>query len=341
MDFLRSLYDDMLNDEGAVIIASLAFTRSRILSELDNQQYSLSFDEWLEGYNERLREKAEEILSLHDNRDRFEQLIRIHSLSNITPFIGAGMSMQSGYPSWTSFLYKACEESHITTSDLGALLQVGQYEEAAQLLHDNMTSAVFNELLESTFISQKEILGSVNYLPLLFPNDHIITTNFDEVIERVYADTDKPLSKIKSGKTLHEISRLMNQDSNMLIKIHGNCDQISERVLLKDEYDVAYLNEGDVANFFSNVMFRQSLLFIGCSLSEDRTIKKMMLTVTSNGNGSLPKHYAFLELKESDDRIARKKFLAQANIFPIWYQEGEHDESIEALLFKLNEDTNR
>ncbi|NQY87201.1 MAG: SIR2 family protein [Colwellia sp.] len=341
MDFLRRFYDEMLNDEGDVIIANSSFTRSNILSELDSQLYSLSFDEWLEEYKERLREKANEILSLHDNRDRFEQLIRIHSLSNITPFIGAGMSMQSDYPSWTSFLYKACENSHITASDLGALLQAGQYEEAAQLLHDNMTSAVFNELLESTFLSRKEILGSVNYLPLLFPNDHIITTNFDEVIERVYADTDKPLRKIKSGKALHEIARLMNQDSNILIKIHGNCDQISERVLLKDEYDVAYSNEGDVANFFRDVMFRQSLLFIGCSLSEDRTIKKMMSTVASNGSGSLPKHYAFLELKECDDRIVRKIFLAQANIFPIWYQEGEHDESIEALLFKLNEDSNR
>ena len=53
---------------------------------------------------------------------------------------------------------------------------------------------------------------------------------------------------------------------------------------------------------------------------------------------TLPRHYAFLELKEGDDRITRKKELAAANIFPIWYSEGEHDESIESLFLKLLED---
>lgn len=52
---------------------------------------------------------------------------------------------------------------------------------------------------------------------------------------------------------------------------------------------------------------------------------------------TLPQHYAFLELKDGVDRVERKKALAKANIFPIWYPESAHDESIEALRLILME----
>ena len=64
----------------------------------------------------------------------------------------------------------------------------------------------------------------------------------------------------------------------------------------------------------------------------------MVALVAKYGAETLPRHYTFLELKEDADRVARKKELAAANIFPIWYPEGEHDESIEALFVKLMED---
>ena len=60
---------------------------------------------------------------------------------------------------------------------------------------------------------------------------------------------------------------------------------------------------------------------------------------TAEGAHTLPQHYAFLELKDGIDRVERKKALAKANIFPIWYPEGEHDESIEALLLALMEES--
>jgi hypothetical protein len=126
--------------------------------------------------------------------------------------------------------------------------------------------------------------------------------------------------------------------SRMLLKLHGECDQLADRVLLKAEYEGAYADGAIVSNFFNRVLFAKSILFLGCSLSADRTIKNMVTLVQKYKPETLPRHYAFLELKESDDRVTRKKELAAANIFPIWYPEGEHDEAIEALFVKLLED---
>lgn len=280
---------------------------------------------------------SNDILSRFSNANRFEQLKKTFDNRRVLPFIGAGMSMPSNYPSWTKFLYDACLESHISEDYLSTLLGSGCYEKAAQVIHDDMTPAGFNELLESTFKSEKEVRGAIHYLPRLFPDSSIITTNFDGLIEKVFYGVNQGFDQVRSGKTLNEVSRLISQGNRLLVKLHGNCELVSERVLLKNEYDIAYAKSSEVNNFFNRILFGQSLLFIGCSLNVDRTIQTMIDVVTEHSSENLPRHYAFLELKEIDDRVSRNKELAKANIFPIWYPEGEHDESIEALFTLIME----
>ena len=80
------------------------------------------------------------------------------------------------------------------------------------------------------------------------------------------------------------------------------------------------------------------ILFLGCSLTVDRTLKAMTNTMNSKDIDKFPRHYAFLSLKGTEDRLARRDQLSQSNIFPIWYPDDEdHDECIEALFVKLAE----
>ena len=341
MDYLKPQFNEELNSDGDVVmIAGSEFERCEILNGLEPETYELAFSEWLAEKRGRLLEKASEILEQYDNQGRFDQLVRVHKAGNLVPFVGAGLSIPSGYPSWTAFLYQCFEESGTSESDLAQLLRDGLYEEAAQLLHDDMTSPVFNELLDTTFDVERDIEGAVHYLPYLFNDKHVITTNFDMVLEKVYENKGKAFEagSVKSGRSLAEVARILQTKPRSLVKIHGTCNQVADRVLLHTEYEMAYQNSGDVSNFFERVIFRDALLFLGASLNADRTIKKMEEIVTEKGHDSLPRNYAFLELKDGEKRIERKRLLARANIFPIWYTEGEHDESIEALLYKLMKD---
>ena len=338
MDFLKPLFDEELNSQGEdVVIANSTFERCKILSGLEPETYELAFNEWLNEHQELLLDKADEILDMYDNRIRFEQLVQVHRSGNLIPFVGAGMSMPSDYPSWTSFLYMCCEESDIEADTLTEMLGHGHYEEAAELICQNMTSVVFNEKLEATFSRQKPIEGAINYLPTLFAAKHIITTNFDTVIERTFDayDVSFDAGSVKSGKSLTEVARSITASPRVLIKLHGTCNEVANRVLLKSEYDLAYGDQGEVDTFFDRVIYRDSLLFLGASLNVDRTIQKMKSIAEQKGHEMLPRHYAFLELKDDQERVERKRELGQANIFPIWYSEGEHDSAIEALMFKL------
>ncbi|MFI3276229.1 MAG: hypothetical protein R3Y30_17265 [Vibrio sp.] len=168
MDYLKPQFNEELNSDGDVVmIAGSEFERCKILNGLEPDTYELAFNDWLAEKQERLLEKASEILAQYDNQGRFDQLVRVHKAGNLVPFVGAGLSIPSGYPSWTAFLYQCCEESGTAESDLAQLLREGLYEEAAQLLHDDMTSPVFNELLDTTFDVERYIEGAVHYLPYL------------------------------------------------------------------------------------------------------------------------------------------------------------------------------
>ncbi|HEX8362133.1 MAG TPA: SIR2 family protein [Longimicrobium sp.] len=335
MEFLRSVYHDELNSEGDVSIVGSVFQRSRILSELEPDTYKLSFDEWLVQRKYRLFERCEDILAGYSNADRFAALKRAYQNGTLVPFIGAGMSMPSGYPDWTSYLWSVQADSHVEEGELDVLLRKGDYEGAAQALYSDMGSNLFSEHLQARFGLDNEICGPVQWLPVLFPDSHVVTTNFDMVLERVFARSNQGFDRVVLGNALPEAVRLVTEGSRLLIKMHGSCEATADRVLLSTEYERVYADVGAVKRFFSRFIFGRSLLFLGCRLTIDRSLRAMQEVVAEEGGANLPRHYAFLELADDIDRVARTKELAASNIFPIWYPAGEHDESIEALLVAL------
>jgi hypothetical protein len=338
MDFWRPKYHEYINSEGDVVIVGYSFQRSRILSELEPQTYQLSFEDWVEERKSGLRDVASQVLSTHDNANRFEALKKAHSSRNVIPFLGAGVSIPSGFPSWAQFLWGLQTESHVIADDLNALLNAGDYEEAAQLIRDDLGAALFNKQLQECFGREYTVVGPINLLPLAFPESNVITTNFDKLLESTFSGQAQGFDQVVSGSNLDEALRIVSMGGRYLLKLHGSCESVANRVLLRAEYSQAYGDAGVVGRFFSRFLFGKSLLFIGCSLLTDRTLRTMEQVVAIEGSHTLPQHYAFLELKAGVDRVERKKSLAKANIFPIWYPEGEHDESIEALLLALMEE---
>lgn len=338
MEFWRPKYHEYLNSEGDVDIIGATFQRSRILKELEPETYQLSFEDWVQERKSSLRELADQVLAAHDNANRFSALKKAYGSRNVVPFLGAGLSMPSGYPGWTKFLWNLQGESHVDANKLNSLLDTGDYEGAAQLIHDDLGPALFNKQLQECFDREFAATGAINILPLVFSESSVITTNFDKLLESAFSGQSQGFDQVVLGSNLGEALRVLSAGGRYLLKLHGSCETVVNRVLLRDEYAQAYGDAGIVERFLTRFLFGKPLLFIGCSLLTDRTLRTMEQVVAAEGAHTLPQHYAFLELKDGVDRVERKKALAKANIFPIWYPEGEHDESIEALLLALMEE---
>ena len=105
----------------------------------------------------------------------------------------------------------------------------------------------------------------------------------------------------------------------------------------KAEYDLAYGADDINVNrplpkTLKRLFTNHSFLFIGCSLSADRTIQTFMRIAEIEGGDSLPHHYAILSCpSDPSQRRVIDQRLADAHIKPLWYPQDEH-ETVEDLL---------
>ncbi|GGC62110.1 SIR2 family protein [Marinobacter halophilus] len=333
MDYLKPAFDNFLNDQGTVEIAGYSFCRDTILREMEAVGYNEAFLEWCEQRKGNNLSSAEEILDqFNSNSARFRKLKEIYGRGAITPFVGAGMSIPSGYPGWTAFLYRVLAETRIPPEKFNELILSGKYEEAAETLHDDLPPGCFLEHVENEFGADQEVSGPVQRLPHLF-NGAVITTNFDDVLTKTYSSAGYEFNEVIEGADAVEFPRLLGENKRVLVKLHGKANSSRKRVLTKSEYDRHYEDDQALESVIEAISTR-SLLFIGCSLTVDRTLECLGRIADRKGVENVPRHYAFLKLNDKEDRLARRDELAKANIYPIWYTDN-HDESLEALLEAL------
>lgn len=325
-------------DKGRVHIRNKHWAPDEILEGLlDTEAYNDLFLDWVQERKEELIESAKAILDEFGLQDRFGKLKEVYARGAVVPFVGAGLSVSSGYPGWTAFLKQHIRETAINPDEFDQILRAGQYEEAAQRLADALGPA-FNEAVENAFGRSRDISGCVQLLPHVF-DSCVITTNFDDVTKRCYEAAGKPFSEELSGEYSRELPRKLADGKRILLKLHGTSTSPRGRILTAAEYQKHY-GDGEELQRAIEAICSKTLLFVGCSLTVDRTLAAMKAFVQANGHDNIARHYAFLPVPGNDaKKNARRDALIECNVYPIWYPAGAHDESIEALLLALMEST--
>lgn len=341
MEHLRPVFQEELADpesgnarivEGMIVIRNRRWAPGDLLRTLGSDAYSDVFADWLAGRRSRMLERADDILARYEQADRFESLKRAFRAGAVMPFVGAGMSMSSGYPGWTDFLRRMRRQTSLDESHIEGLLRADEYERAAQEIADALGTA-FDEQMESTFGYDRELRGPIQLVPYVF-NTPVATTNFDDVLLRCYAGCGRAFELVVKGADADEIQRHLGAGRRVLVKLHGTAMSGRGRVLTASEYDTAYT--ADVIGDVVQTLCTRTLLFMGCRLTIDRLLSAVRALATAKGHSRATRHYALLSIgDDAAERLARAAALAQLNIYPIWYPELTDDESIEALLYRL------
>lgn len=279
------------------------------------------------------------------NLPRFEELKRARQRGFVIPFVGAGMSKSAGCPEWKEYLLRLCPDAGLDASVMRQRIEDnGDYEGVMHELVTRLGEPRFNLDFERDFTPPGELSGAVMHLPELFDNC-AITTNFDRVLEMAYEKSGKAFVEKTTGRaptgSINAFYRAIPAGDRHLLKLHGNLNNADERVLNRPEYDAAYGNDGNIhfdfplPKLLKRLYTSFSFLFLGCSLSYDRTIQTFAKIAQDAGADSLPHHYAILPCPSNED-IRRKleERLANAHISAIWFPEGEFeliDEMLELL----------
>jgi tetratricopeptide (TPR) repeat protein len=280
-----------------------------------------------------LRQLGDAWPSNADQLDDLKQRLTAAQPIPLVPFVGAGLSMPMGFPSWVGFLKDLAAECG-KSDDVLAELAEGEYEEAAETVEQGLGPAIFNKRVAHTFGKRRsqecELQGAVLALPKLAAGP-VVTTNFDRILERVFAEFGSPFEHVVWGSQVDSMRQAISENKPFLLKIHGDAEERSGRVLTKSEYDKHYA-PGDPDGLpaqLGRVFQGRTLLFVGCSLGNDRTMD-VLFDVLRQASGL--EHFAIIGKPASDDEFfANQRRLGERGILPIWYPKGRHD-LIEPLL---------
>ncbi|WP_158266364.1 SIR2 family NAD-dependent protein deacylase [Allosphingosinicella deserti] len=333
---MRQRFIDELNEEGDIEIRTKVWRRSEILEMAGDDVFNGLLVDWVSAQRTNARDQVEEFLSDNGCLDRFKELIHRHRQGAVVPFVGAGMSCASGHRPWGDFLKSLLADARNRVADIEALLAGGRYEDAAQAVHDILGAQVFSQEIRSKLGAHcDKVAGPVQLLPMLF-SDHVVTTNLDYVLINVYRLANTPFTNSFVGSALRDAPGRIGNEPHSLLRLHGEAEATHGRVLTTAEYNETYTEKRTLAELIGTIAAGRSFLFLGCSLTEDRTVRALKELNGKAAVGHAP-HYAFLPQPADADRLARRGFLAEAGIHPIYYPKGDHDQMVESLLIAMIE----
>jgi tetratricopeptide (TPR) repeat protein len=251
----------------------------------------------------------------------FQHLLdQVASEQGVVPFVGAGMSVESGYPSWSGLL-RSLVDGTKSECDVANLLAAGEYEDAAERVLEVRGAEQFHTMIEATFGEDRPHKGAVRLLPTIAPGP-VVTTNYDRVLETAFTLVARPLEVIY-GARVDRVREAYAKASPALIKLHGDALDRTDRVLTRSDYTKHYGDEG-LAGILAFLLTRP-LLFVGCSLDKDRVVD-LMKQWTADQGGPAYRHFAILPCPETEEKeVERSALLTNLRIMPIWYEQGRHE----------------
>lgn len=257
-------------------------------------------------------------------------LINLDSLKkcrNIVPFIGAGLSVDFGYPTWQKFLQDVINRLSVEEPDekkgLRELLRKGLFLDAAEAI-DRRLEGNLKEQVRLSFSSHRcRDAYAESPLSLLsgLGCSAILTTNYDAVIE-TFCRINGSSPEIVLPHSEYEILNKLNSDSPLVVKLHGSLTHLDKIILTRSQYE-QYYGEGKVLNnILKSFWNSKTLLFLGCSLEKDYLVEYIHQLAGESPNTY---HYAILPLpRENHKKRQREQELLRLRIRPIWFQAGDY-----------------
>lgn len=279
-------------------------------------------------------------LDLHQSN--FDRLVKaVRSGVSIVPFVGAGLSNPYGLPTWSRFLINLAKQANVEAS-VQEQLGAGAYELAAETVRDAMSDLVFADAIHDTFSVDKikwPAASTVVDILATLPPGTVITTNFDRILEEVFASAGRSFERVVWGVTEDTVIRALTNDAHVLVKLHGDVADRQNRVLTLEDYDRQYgaeLGEGNqptpVATYLRQLIQTRTLLFLGCSLDADRTVQQL---TTAAARQEATVHYT-IQAKPPDptEEAEQTRVFGTMGIRVIWVPSGRHD-LIESMLNQI------
>lgn len=262
----------------------------------------------------------------------------IHTLKQgAIAFIGAGVSIEAGYPSWKKLLDQLHVEAHqenpkhYSPREWGFLQSFDDMLWRAEEYRSRMGPARYRKFMSKTFRKRTSKAGqnrpTAEAIARL-PFKHYITTNYDPLIEQVCA------SEIEAGKMdviewnerikLQTFLRNSHNAKPHLLYLHGRFDLADSLILTESDYVKRYAASDDASRKLFALFAAHRLVFLGFSLS-DPDLMFLLRSVNAAYADLPPQHFVIAPLipEQGNENILRRHFEGKRGVRPVFYNATE------------------
>lgn len=222
------------------------------------------------------------------NDEILEDIKNNMELGKLSIFVGAGVSRLSGYPSWYSLVKEMADELEYESSAKAFISeQLSQMSKATsidnsakkidvdnisynfttdellkipQMYFNKVGKEKYNEKVKSVFDKDCKPNFVHNLIMSMNPN-HILTTNYDTLIEETAIKYGRNFSVLNSDKAVANSTNL-----NYIVKVHG--DFSGDFVLKEDDYLNYENNYVLIENIVKMIFSTNLVIFVGYGLND-------------------------------------------------------------------------
>jgi pimeloyl-ACP methyl ester carboxylesterase len=186
-------------------------------------------------------------------------------------FVGSGLSAAAGLPTWRGLLedITGWAERHrpgaVSVAEVETLLAKDKFMEVAQHLRDSLGLEDLQRALAERLDVENRTLPAVHKLIAQLPFRAIVTTNFDQLIERAY-DHQIPVATHLDAERLAEY--IGDPNHLFLLKAHGDVTRADTIVLAEQEFSRLINRDEAFKRSFISLIMTNAVLFVGYSLAD-------------------------------------------------------------------------
>ncbi|WP_426976352.1 SIR2 family protein [Pseudarthrobacter sp. O4] len=182
---------------------------------------------------------------------------------HLVPFLGAGVSVSAGAPSWSQLLEQLKTGVRLGATEERAFEGLALLDQASvleQLYSDQVgTRGAFGEAVASAVDLPR--YGLAPALLATLPSAGAITLNYDRLFETACDDAQRPRTVLPEN--------VPAVGNDWLLKLHGSVTQPDSIVLTRDDYLGYNSNRDALSALVKAHLLTHHLLFVGFGLADD------------------------------------------------------------------------
>lgn len=259
--------------------------------------------------------------------------------------VGAGSSVRVGYPSWGGLLERMAEKiielTPLAKPQVDALVHENDVLWRAEKYRDLLGINAYAELIRATFGPENASCDEFHQDLVRLPFRHILTTNYDAVLEQAHARTFAPSSAIAVRWTEQsDMRELINRIGDAAygrryVYMHGRFNDPDNIVLTEGDFTERFVTASDTWPKLFSLLAAQRVVSVGFSLSDVDVMGVFRSVKTLMGRGE-PRHFAFLPSDEKADAgTTRMRLRSKYGVEPVFYRWSLDHQGLPALIRQM------